>query len=182
MCRQPYRNDGCEIAHAIQTLLPADLGCRSGNRSALKILGDDDSQAEGLDRCHRRVFPSDVCDQSRRRLQPLCRQSDERQADLRHDLDCRGCFVITYLLRTPAGKPLLSTSLSLLIAGIVGNLIDRLRLGEVIDFLDFHLADKYTWPTFNVADAAIASVRFYWRSICSMRSGRPGSAHPARRP
>ena len=64
-------------------------------------------------------------------------------------------FVITYLLRTPAGKPLLSTSLSLLIAGIVGNLIDRLRLGEVIDFLDFHLADKYTWPTFNVADAAI---------------------------
>ncbi|MBK9708012.1 MAG: signal peptidase II [Acidobacteria bacterium] len=63
--------------------------------------------------------------------------------------------MITYLLRTPAGKPLLSTSLSLLIAGIVGNLIDRLRLGEVIDFLDFHLADKYTWPTFNVADAAI---------------------------
>lgn len=64
-------------------------------------------------------------------------------------------FVITYLLRAEAAQWLLSASLSLLAAGIVGNLIDRLRLGEVIDFLDFHLGEKYYWPTFNVADAAI---------------------------
>jgi len=37
----------------------------------------------------------------------------------------------------------------------VGNLIDRLRYGEVVDFLDVHLWGGYTWPTFNVADSAI---------------------------
>ena len=45
--------------------------------------------------------------------------------------------------------------LALLLAGIVGNLIDRVRLGEVVDFLDFHWGDRFTWPTFNLADAAI---------------------------
>jgi signal peptidase II len=64
-------------------------------------------------------------------------------------------FVIIYLWRTPAVRIRMNTALSLLLAGIVGNLIDRVRLGEVVDFLDFHLGEKYTWPTFNVADAAI---------------------------
>lgn len=64
-------------------------------------------------------------------------------------------FVLTYLLRTSPGKLRLSTALALLLAGIVGNLIDRVRLGEVIDFLGFHLNDKYSWPIFNVADSAI---------------------------
>ena len=36
------------------------------------------------------------------------------------------------------------------------NFLDRVRLGYVIDFIDWHLADKYHWPTFNVADAAIS--------------------------
>lgn len=64
-------------------------------------------------------------------------------------------FVLTYLLRTPPAKIRLSAALSLLLAGIIGNLIDRVRLGEVIDFLGFHLNDKYSWPIFNVADSAI---------------------------
>ncbi len=64
-------------------------------------------------------------------------------------------FVLTYLFRTSPGKLRLSTALALLLAGIVGNLIDRVRLGEVIDFLGFHLNDKYSWPIFNVADSAI---------------------------
>jgi signal peptidase II len=63
--------------------------------------------------------------------------------------------VVIYLARTPASKIRMNTSLSLLLAGIVGNLIDRLRFGEVVDFLDFHLGDIFTWPTFNIADAAI---------------------------
>lgn len=42
----------------------------------------------------------------------------------------------------------------LMIAGIIGNLIDRLRLGYVVDFLDFHLAESH-FPSFNVADSAI---------------------------
>lgn len=44
----------------------------------------------------------------------------------------------------------------LLCAGIVGNLIDRLRLGHVIDFLDF-LIGNYHWPAFNIADSSIFS-------------------------
>ncbi len=44
--------------------------------------------------------------------------------------------------------------LGLLVGGIVGNLIDRIRFGWVTDFLDFHLG-RYHWPSFNVADSAI---------------------------
>jgi signal peptidase II len=64
-------------------------------------------------------------------------------------------FVSIYLLRTPKGKIRLSVALSLLLAGIVGNLIDRVWLGEVVDFLGFHWQDKYSWPIFNLADTAI---------------------------
>jgi len=45
-------------------------------------------------------------------------------------------------------------SLSLIFSGAVGNLIDRVRLGEVIDFLDAHWYNHH-WPAFNVADSAI---------------------------
>lgn len=50
---------------------------------------------------------------------------------------------------------LFTLSLSLILGGAVGNLIDRVRFGEVIDFLDFYLA-SYHWPAFNVADTAIS--------------------------
>jgi signal peptidase II len=63
--------------------------------------------------------------------------------------------VMGYLARTRSHHTRLNLSLSLLLAGIVGNLIDRVRLGVVVDFLDFHWADRFTWPTFNVADASI---------------------------
>jgi signal peptidase II len=49
-----------------------------------------------------------------------------------------------------AGHSFHNIALSLILAGAVGNLIDRLRLGYVIDFLDFRV-----WPVFNVADSAI---------------------------
>jgi signal peptidase II len=52
------------------------------------------------------------------------------------------------------GEKTLSFSFSLVLAGAVGNLIDRLRYGEVVDFLDFHLF-SYHWPAFNIADSAI---------------------------
>jgi signal peptidase II len=45
-------------------------------------------------------------------------------------------------------------SFALIAAGAVGNLIDRLRFGAVIDFLDFYIG-SYHWPAFNVADSAI---------------------------
>lgn len=45
-------------------------------------------------------------------------------------------------------------SISLLFGGAIGNLIDRVRLGEVVDFLDFYVG-AFHWPAFNVADSAI---------------------------
>lgn len=50
--------------------------------------------------------------------------------------------------------------LSLILGGAIGNLIDRLSLGEVIDFLDFHIG-PYHWPAFNIADSAI-TVGTFW--------------------
>lgn len=46
-------------------------------------------------------------------------------------------------------------SLSLILGGAIGNLIDRFHLGEVIDFIDVHWYAIYHWPAFNVADSAI---------------------------
>lgn len=46
-------------------------------------------------------------------------------------------------------------ALSSVFGGAIGNYIDRLRFRYVIDFLDFHLQEKYTWPAFNIADMAI---------------------------
>ena len=62
---------------------------------------------------------------------------------------------IVYLLwKHPADK-LFCLALSLVLAGALGNVIDRLQVGAVIDFLDFH-AYGWHWPAFNVADAAIS--------------------------
>jgi signal peptidase II len=49
---------------------------------------------------------------------------------------------------------LLSSAIGLIIGGAIGNVIDRLRFGGVIDFLYFHLGSWY-WPAFNIADSAI---------------------------
>ena len=64
-------------------------------------------------------------------------------------------LVMIYLSRTPHSERLMSFSLALLLSGILGNLIDRVRLGEVVDFIEFHWRDQLAWPTFNIADAAI---------------------------
>lgn len=50
---------------------------------------------------------------------------------------------------------MLATGFSLILGGAVGNLIDRIRFGEVVDFLDFYIGN-YHWPAFNVADSAIS--------------------------
>ena len=51
-------------------------------------------------------------------------------------------------------SPLLAVAIGLIISGAIGNVIDRIRLGAVVDFLDFH-AGSWHWPAFNVADSAI---------------------------
>jgi len=61
---------------------------------------------------------------------------------------------IVYLLRRYPHQRRFALALSLILAGAVGNVIDRVLHGAVIDFLDFH-AYGYHWPAFNVADSAI---------------------------
>ena len=64
--------------------------------------------------------------------------------------------VVIYLFwRLPGGSRRESLALGLVAGGALGNLVDRLRLGEVIDFLDIGVGDRYRWPTFNLADAAV---------------------------
>ncbi|MEQ1664794.1 MAG: signal peptidase II [Bdellovibrionales bacterium] len=64
-------------------------------------------------------------------------------------------IIIYFLYNLPETEKLEIYSLSAISGGALGNYIDRLRFGYVIDFLDFHLYNKYTWPAFNVADSAI---------------------------
>lgn len=62
--------------------------------------------------------------------------------------------VFYYFLRTPRNDDRVLGACALLLAGILGNLTDRARLGYVIDFIVMHAGD-YHWPTFNIADASI---------------------------
>ena len=62
--------------------------------------------------------------------------------------------VLFYFFRTARNDDRILGACALLLAGILGNLTDRVRLGFVIDFILLH-AGQYHWPTFNVADASI---------------------------
>ena len=64
--------------------------------------------------------------------------------------------VVYYFFRTTRSDDRVLGACSLLLAGIVGNLTDRARLGYVIDFISLH-AGSFHWPTFNVADASICA-------------------------
>ncbi len=61
---------------------------------------------------------------------------------------------IIHLLKKHRGETLFSFALSFILGGAVGNLVDRIRIGHVVDFLDFHLATHH-FPAFNLADSAI---------------------------
>ena len=63
-------------------------------------------------------------------------------------------FILVLLRRLPESEKGLITALSFVLSGAIGNLIDRLIYGEVIDFLDFYWS-SYHWPAFNFADSFI---------------------------
>ncbi len=63
-------------------------------------------------------------------------------------------LVLWFYHKTPPTHRWLANGFALIIGGAVGNLIDRVRFGKVIDFLDFFIRDWH-WPAFNVADSAI---------------------------
>ncbi|HEY7986421.1 MAG TPA: signal peptidase II [Methylophilaceae bacterium] len=74
--------------------------------------------------------------------------------------------LLLYLLRKHANEPLFCFALSLVLGGALGNLLDRLRLGHVVDFLYFHY-QQHGFPAFNVADSAISVgvVILLWDSL-----------------
>jgi len=59
-----------------------------------------------------------------------------------------------WLAKTPSSHKLINIAVALMLSGALGNLIDRVLFGYVIDFLDFYIAGKH-WPAFNVADSMI---------------------------
>lgn len=76
----------------------------------------------------------------------------------------RAVFIPAALLATIAlfwmfwrgtGGPLFAWSVPFVVSGAVGNLVDRVRYGYVVDFIRFHVHDSFEYPTFNVADIAI---------------------------
>ena len=75
------------------------------------------------------------------------------------------CF---YLVRVKV--PLYRFSLALTLGGAVGNLVDRIRCGEVVDFLDCGIG-PYRWPTFNLADCAI-TIGIFLLLLASFRKGK----------
>lgn len=60
-----------------------------------------------------------------------------------------------WLLRLPKEQTLMRYSLALILAGALGNLIDRALLGYVVDFISVHWQSEYFYPAFNIADSAI---------------------------
>ena len=64
------------------------------------------------------------------------------------------CLIFVFYRNTPITHRWLATGFSLIFGGAVGNLIDRVRFGRVVDFLDFSVAGHH-WPAFNVADSAV---------------------------
>lgn len=62
--------------------------------------------------------------------------------------------ILIWLRRNPHGQRLLASGLSLILGGALGNVIDRVRLGHVTDFVDFHVGGWH-FAAFNIADAGI---------------------------
>ena len=63
-------------------------------------------------------------------------------------------FLVIWLWRLPLAARALPVALMLLLGGAIGNLIDRVSLGYVVDFIDLHYGGRH-WPAFNIADSAI---------------------------
>ena len=63
--------------------------------------------------------------------------------------------ILVYSSRIPLTRTLLQVALAIILGGILGNFLDRIVHGFVVDFIEFHIYDSFHWPNFNVADSAI---------------------------
>jgi signal peptidase II len=75
-------------------------------------------------------------------------------------------LIAYYIVKSKPQNMLMVISLTLILGGAVGNLIDRIRFGAVVDFLDVYIGTAH-WPAFNVADSAISvgAVLMIWGMI-----------------
>jgi len=64
-------------------------------------------------------------------------------------------IICIYSLRVSSQKVLLQMALAITVGGILGNFLDRVARGYVVDFIEFHIEESFYWPTFNFADSAI---------------------------
>ena len=80
------------------------------------------------------------------------------------------CLIIYYLVKSNPRNLMLAGSLTLIFGGAVGNLIDRIRFGAVVDFLDAFIGTAH-WPAFNVADSAITvgAILMIWEMILNRK-------------
>lgn len=78
---------------------------------------------------------------------------------------------IVSMLRRHTGEFRLSLALTLVLGGALGNVIDRIRFGAVVDFIQWHVAGYY-WPAFNVADSAISlgAILLVWDQLMTKPS------------
>lgn len=65
-------------------------------------------------------------------------------------------FIVYYFRRTSSDQRVLRLALALVFGGALGNFLDRVRLGYVIDFIEWHWYEVASWPIFNIADSAIS--------------------------
>lgn len=77
--------------------------------------------------------------------------------------------ILVFLRYFPPTSTLGVVSFALILSGAVGNLIDRIRFGYVVDFVSMHLRDLFHWPAFNMADTALtvgifALIYYFYRS------------------
>ena len=63
-------------------------------------------------------------------------------------------MIFYFYKHTPKTHPLLASAYALIFGGALGNMIDRVRFGKVVDFFDFYIGSLH-WPAFNIADSAI---------------------------
>ncbi len=80
-------------------------------------------------------------------------------------------LIVYYLVKSNPRNLMLAGSLTLIFGGAVGNLIDRIRFGAVVDFLDVYLGASH-WPAFNVADSAITvgAILMIWEMLRNRKS------------
>ncbi len=83
--------------------------------------------------------------------------------------------IFIYGRRVPADRKLLQCALAVTMGGILGNFVDRILHGYVIDFIEFHIQETFYWPTFNVADSSI-SIGIALLLIDTVKNPAPGEA------